>query len=287
MIKQICIAVIAVLAFIPDAMAQRSEPNEKIVRNKWSMMFGTGNYVNHFMTNQEYTGLLFGIKGEHGALYKRSENLSWDYDIAFLMSPYSEIFSEFSMANPANTTYAGLYDLNTSYGTHYNWYITDRLSIKAGGKFDILAGINTGDENTINKSITFDLQTQLEVSAGIKYGWTFNRFGIDLFGNLSIPFMGFMLVDSRFQHIISVGGLLPGTIDHFIFSSFHNLQGYESEIGMDLNFKNITFSLSNETFNRWWNAYDLQSYRLFSFFKIGLSVDLVSKSRLSSNNRYF
>lgn len=287
MIGKIFVSVLMFLAFLPGAMAQQNQTKEKVVTNKWSFMVGSANFVNHYMTDQEYTGSLIGIKGEHGALYRRSDNLSWDYDLSLITAPYISFIPDLALANPAKTTFVASYNMNSSYGTYYNWNITDRLSVKAGGRFDLLAGLQSGRPNSINNSISFDFQTQLEASAGIRYAFTFNKFGISFFGDLDLPFMGFMLVDSKFQSSIRDENLLPGDISHFIFSSFHNLQGYEMEVGVDFIFRNVTLSFSSESLNRWWTAYQVQNYRKFSLFKIGLSVDLISRSRLASGNRYF
>lgn len=281
------ISALMLLAFLPGAMAQQEEMKEKVVTNKWSFMTGSASFVNHYMTDQEYTGTVIGVGAEHGAFYKRAENLSWDYDISFITAPYFDVVPELALANPANTTFVGTYNLNTSYGTHYNWSLTDRLLIKAGGRFNLLTGIQNGRPNSINNALSFDFQTQLEASAGISYGFLFEKFGISIFGDIALPFMGFMLVDSKYQSSIQTENLLQGDINHIVFSSFHNLQGYEMEIGADFIFRNVTLSLSSEGFNRWWNAYGVQNYRRFSFFKIGLSVDLISRSRLTLGNRYF
>lgn len=287
MTRNIFISVLMFLIFLPCAIAQQEDVKEKIVTNKWSFMAGSMVFVNHYMTDQEYTGTSIGVMGEHGSFYKKSENLSWDYDMAFFTAPYFRLVPDLSLSNPAKTTFVASHNLNTSYGTHYNWAITDRLLLKAGGRFDILAAINNGRPNSINNAISVDFQTQLEASAGIRYGFSFDKFGVSLFGDLALPFIGFMLVNSKYQDILSTGQLLPGDIRHMVFSSFHNLQGYELEIGADLTFRNVTLSLSSEGMKRWWTAYELQNYRKFSFFKIGVSVDLISRSRLNSGNRYF
>ena len=71
-----------------SAFAENDLQREKIVTTKWSLISGTGKVVNHYLSNQEYKGQLMGLGMEFGSFYKRSENLSWDLDLSYIMSPY-------------------------------------------------------------------------------------------------------------------------------------------------------------------------------------------------------
>lgn len=287
MLKKSVIVLLLLSSLMIEASAQQDCQREKVVTNKWSFLNGEGTFANHYMTNQEYNGWTIGIKAEHGAFYKRSENLSWDYDLSFYTSPYFKVMPDFALANPAKTTYISHFGLNTAYGTHYHWNIGEHLSIKAGGFFDVLAGLNLGKPDSINNGMTVDLQTQLEASAGLRYNVEWWKLNVAFFWNIATPVMGFMLVDSKYQDFFKNENILPGNLNHFVFSSFHNMQGYDTEFGVDIIFKHLTLSISDDSQRRWWHAYGLQNYRLFSFAKIGVSVDLVSRSRKTSSNRYF
>lgn len=285
--RRVCIFIIIVLSNILTAKAEDASTKEKVVTNKWSLVFGDVTFTNHYLTNHEYTGIAMGVKGEHGAFYKKSENLSWDFDLTLLCAPYSDAVPEMALSNPAGTSYIGMYNIMTEYGTHYNWNPKDRLYLKAGASFDVLFGFYIGKPNSINNAVSVDLQTQLKASAGIKYGWNLKKSSFNLFGDLSFPFLGLMMVDSRYQGAMHDNNVFSTVDKHMLLSSLHNLHGYDMELGVELVFKKTALTISYEEFNRWWSSYELQNTRMYGMFKIGLSVDLISRSRIGSKNRYF
>ena len=273
-----------------SAFAENDLQREKIVTTKWSLISGTGKVVNHYLSNQEYKGQLMGLGMEFGSFYKRSENLSWDLDLSYIMSPYILIAEEMSMANPARTAYNVLYAIRADYGTYYNWNPIENFYIKAGGRFDLLAGVNYGRPNQINNLFDIDFQTQIKAAAGIRYGWELKRIGIYIQGDLAIPFIGGALGSGQYESStdsLIKGEILPGTMNIYRFTSFHNLTGFDTELELDFVFGNTTLFLSVKYDNRWWNITGVQNYRLYSLSKIGLMVDLVARNRKNSNNRYF
>lgn len=270
-----------------DGSAQTGQDSQKVVTSKWSLMMGPGRYVNHYLTDHEYTGQVVGIKIEHGAFYRRSEHMSWNLDVAFMSSPYFNVMAGDFLTNPAGSAFIGMQNINLTYGTHYNWSISDRLDLRLGANFDFYSGINNSHPNGINNAQNFDIQTQLQASTGLRYGWYFNKFGIALYGTLDVPLLGGMLVNSRYQGTSTDKNLLRGTIKHYVFSSLHNMQGYEYDLGVNFIFNGLTLSLSYESFTRMWHAYELQNVREFPFVKFGVSMDLESISRIVSRNRYF
>ena len=273
-----------------SAFAENDLQREKIVTTKWSLISGTGKVVNHYLSNQEYKGQLMGLGMEFGSFYKRSENLSWDLDLSYIMSPYILIAEEMSMANPARTAYNVLHAIRADYGTYYNWNPIENFYIKAGGRFDLLAGVNYGRPNQINNLFDIDFQTQIKAAAGIRYGWELKRIGIYIQGDLAIPFIGGALGSGQYESStdsLIKGEILPGTMNIYRFTSFHNLTGFDTELELDFVFGNTTLFLSVKYDNRWWNITGVQNYRLYSLSKIGLMVDLVARNRKNSNNRYF
>lgn len=271
------------------AKADRPEPREeKVVTNKWSLLLGTAKAANQFFSEYEYKGSAFGIKAEHGAFYRRSENLSWALDLTFVASPSIGSVYVLSMANPAGTNFWSTYDFNAEYGTYYNWNPVENLYLKAGGEFDITYASNMLAPDNINNVAETDLQLQLRMAAGIKYGWIFkNNFGLFLYGDLSVPFFGGFAASARYESYMSsiFKDFVSPEIKHFFVSSFHNYQGIDTEIGLSMDFKTMSLSLSADINNRWWQANGVMNYKKFGFFKIGFSVDLVSRPHI--RNRYF
>lgn len=282
--------IISLILLTFSAFAENNLQREKIVTTKWSLISGTGKVVNHYLSNQEYKGQLMGLGMEFGSFYKRSENLSWDLDLSYIMSPYIPIAEEMSMANPARTAYNVLHAIRADYGTYYNWNPIENFYIKAGGRFDLLAGVNFGRPNQINNLFDIDFQTQIKAAAGIRYGWELKRIGIYIQGDLAIPFIGGALGSGQYESStdsLIKGEILPGTMNIYRFTSFHNLTGFDTEFELDFVFGNTTLFLSAKYDNRWWNITGVQNYRLYNLTKIGLMVDLVARNRNNSNNRYF
>ena len=278
------LSILMLLALSFSALAQQTESTEKIVTSKLSLLVGSASIADHYFTNQEYSGPMMGLSVEFGSFYKKHKNLSWELDMTYigLGSP----------SNPAGTGTLKVYDGAIEYKTSYNWNPVKNLHLRAGGSFDLNLGANF-DPNGINNVLELLFQPQIKAVAGIRYGWNFKKMNLNLYADLGIPVMGFATVGSKYEgNFVIINnflpqGLLKPAISHLHFTSFHNLQGYNLDLGLDLEFKHLTFSMSIDTNNKWWNAYDSQAYKNYTFLNLGFSVDLVSRSRLTSNNRYF
>ena len=278
------LSILVLLALSFSALAQQTESTEKIVTSKWSLLVGSASIADHYFTNQEYSGPMMGLSVEFGSFYKKNKNLSWELDMTYigLGSP----------SNPAGTGTLKVYDGAIEYKTSYNWNPVKNLHLRAGGSFDLNLGANF-DPNGINNVLELLFQPQIKAVAGIRYGWNFKKMNLNLYADLGLPVMGLATVGSKYEGTVVIinnlipYGMLKPAISHVHFTSFHNLQGYNLDLGLDLEFKHLTFSMSVDTNNKWWNAYDSQAYKNYTFFNLGFSVDLVSRSRLTSNNRYF
>lgn len=278
------LSILMLMALSFSALAQQTESTEKIVTSKWSLLVGSASIADHYFTNQEYSGPMMGLSVEFGSFYKKNKNLSWELDMTYigLGSP----------SNPAGTGTLKVYDGAIEYKTSYNWNPVKNLHLRAGGSFDLNLGANF-DPNGINNVLELLFQPQIKAVAGIRYGWNFKKMNLNLYADLGLPVMGFATVGSKYEgNFVIINnflpqGLLKPAISHLHFTSFHNLQGYNLDLGLELEFKHLTFSMSIDTNNKWWNAYDSQAYKNYTFLNLGFSVDLVSRSRLTSNNRYF
>lgn len=280
----------AIMAFSFNALAGKPVSDEKIVTTKWSLLFGPVTYADHYISNQEYSGgLLTGFSVDFGSFYKKSENLSWALDLT-----YAGVGQDGYAApkNPAKSSTLGIRDIDVEYGTSYNWNPIKNLYLRAGGAFSLNAGVINAPKS-INNVMQFIFQPQFKATAGIRYGWNIRKMKLNLYADLGIPFMGLMMVGSNYEGTKDVivnltpTGMLKTSINHFKFSSFHNLQGYNLDIGLDLEFDKLSFILSVDTNDRWWNAYGSQCYKKYALINIGFAVDLVSRPRSVTNNRYF
>lgn len=268
---------------------ERPLRERKPLTTKWSFLNGQAKYASHYLNKQEYSGAIWGIEASFGRYYRRSDRLSWNLTMSNVRKMHRPLLGG-GLTNAANTSYISTQSYDIDYAVLYNWVIADRLQLRAGGSFNLYGGFIKGDDNAVNNVITVDLQTQLYAHAQIRYGWDFKKWGLDLYANVSMPFIGFMTVDERYEGIFEA--LRPSDFNlkehtHFKFSSMHNLQGVNYELGIDFALRCLAISLSYESTNRWWHAYELQSYRKCSLFKIGISVDLFGHKERKASNRQF
>lgn len=291
--KKVCLTILSALVCAPMIMAgtnHRPEPREeKVVSTKWSILLGSGSAANHYLSEYEYSGQIVGLEADFGAFYKRSENLSWDLNLSLISAQTLFGDQESGLTNPASTNFWNLLNISVSYGTSYNWNPVPNLYLKAGGTFNVHVGSNSCKPNNINNDTDFDLMPQLNASAGIKYGWTLKKCSLSLYGDFEMPILGGALVSSKYHNSMSniIHDVGKGENSAFIFTSLHNMHGFNSEIGVDFSFDKWSFFFAHKLYNRWWNAYDSQNYRKYSMLKVGVAVDLVSRPHAKCNGRYF
>lgn len=287
------LSLIALLAFLSTTyvMAEdNGEVKEKIVTSSWSLISADAVVANHYLSDQQHSGSMMGLGMKFGSMYKKSENLSWDIDINYMMAPYVAILPDASLSNAAKTSFYSMHTFDADYGTYYNWNPVKNLYIKAGGCFDFLFGFTGANPEYVNNSIDVDLQAQFKAAAGIRYGWQFKKIGLFLQADVAVPFMGMALCGNSYQsgfESLLPSEILQTSVRTMHLTSFHNLTGYNAEFELDLEFRHTTLFMTIEFNNRWWNMNNLQNYRLYTISKTGIKVDLVSRSRRDSKNRYF
>lgn len=279
-----------ILVFSLNAFAQHSDAEEKIITSKVSFLIGSANVANHYFSNQLYSnGVLMGAAVDFGSFYRKNKNLSWSLDLSYAGVDGKSVKAP---TNPLGTSTLGIKDIEVEYGTAYNWNPVKNLYLKAGGTFNINAGVFNAPKG-INNVLDLLFQPQFKAAGAIMYGWSFKKMRLNLFADLEVPFMGVALVGSKYEGTKEIAtnmlssGINKSNLNHFVFTSFHNLQGYDLNIGVDLEFKYFSLMASVDTRNKWWHAYNVQCYKKYTFFNLGFAVDLVSRPRTITNNRYF
>ena len=275
---------------------QQCESNQvkcdrKPVTSKWSRLSGVAAYTNHYLNNHEHSGKISGFEAIHGRYFRKSNHLSWKLTLSHLRTMHREALKLGGLQNPAGTSIMSVQSYEADYAVLYNWTLFDRLQLRAGGSFNIYGGYNACGGNSINNVLSIDLQTQVFGAAQIRYGWDFQKYGLDIYANVSTPLIGLMFVNSRYESFLES---IPNTelsakgYKHLKFSSLHNMQGVNFELGIDFALRsNISICFGYGLYNRYWTAYELQDYRKNSILKIGLSVDFISLPRRSASNRQF
>lgn len=289
-LRRLSLSALAILLSTLNIYADNYVTKEKVVTSKWSYISGDAIIANHYLSDQEYSGSVLGLGMKFGSLYKSSEKISWDIDIAYILSPYSSLLDDFCIANPSRTSFYTLHSLDADYGTYYNWNPAKNLYIKAGGSFDLLTGLTLGKPNHINNIMDLDFQTQLKAAAGIRYGYNFKKFGLFVQADVAVPFIGMALASSKYtssMDSILGAGIFPGKSSPICFTSLHNMTGFNTEFEIDLVFKKSTLFFSIEGNKRWWNLKGIQNYRKYTLSRLGFKVDLVARSRHNSDNMYF
>ena len=273
-----------------DACTDKPLSERKPVTSKWSLVSGGAAFSNHFLSNQQYIGAIKGIEAMHGRYFLKSDNLSWKLSMAHLRN--MEKLGG-GLKNPAKTSAMSVQTYEADYAVFYNWKFgkDDRLQVRAGGSFNVYGSLNMCGSHSVNNVLTIDLQTQIFGAAQVRYGWDFEKLGLDLYANLSTPLFGLIFGNSRYESFIE--GFVPSDLNlkaykHTKFSSLHNMKGASFEMGIDFALrKNVCLSLAYATNSRYWHMNGLQDYRTNSVFKIGVSVDLISISRRAATNRQF
>lgn len=273
-----------------DACTDKPLSERKPVTSKWSLVSGGAAFSNHYLSNQQYIGAIKGIEAMHGRYFRKSDNLSWKLTMTHLRN--MERLGG-GLKNPAKTVSMSVQTYEADYAVFYNWKFgkDDRLQVRAGGSFNIYGGLNRSGSHSVNNVISIDLQTQILGAAQFRYGWDFEKWGLDLYANLSTPLFGLIFGNARYESFIE--GFVPSNLNlkaykHTKFSSFHNMKGANFEMGIDFALrKNVCLNFAFATNNRYWHMNGLQDYRTNSVFKIGVSVDLISISRRAATNRQF
>lgn len=259
------------------------------VTTKWAFITGGGDYANHYLNTQEYSGLLSGLEYLRIRNSQKYDNISYRLSFIHLRNMHRPMF-EGGLENPAGTSYISVQNYELDYSVFYNWHFFDALQVRAGGSMNLYGGFSKGDNNAINNMITIDVQTQVYAAMQAKYGWDYDNFGLDVYANMSFPVMGLMAVDGRYEAMLeSLAGsnFNAKEYNHLKFSSFHNLQGFNFELGVGFAFERHTLSMSLESRNRWWHAYEIQNYRKNCLFKLGMTFNLFTYQNAKTNNRQF
>lgn len=281
-----------VATFASECQSSEALTNRKPVTSKWSLFTGEANFANHYLSNHEYSGEINGFEAIHGRYFRKSNRLSWRLTLTHLRNMHRKMLSTGGLKNPAGTSIMSVQTYEVDYALFYDWTFFDRLQLRAGGSLNIYGGLNGCiNGHSINNVLSIDLHTQIYGAAQIRYGWNFNKFGLDLYANVSTPLLGIMFVNGRYESFFESIYNLPLTAkgyNHTQFSSFHNMLGANGEVGIDFALRsNVSLSFGVGFYNRYWTAHQLQNYRKNTVLKVGLSVDLVSLKRSAVSSRKF
>jgi hypothetical protein len=113
---------------------------------------------------------------------------------------------------------------------------------------------------------------------------------------MSLPVFGIFIADHKseaamvglvFKMMSGEGAFINKEFNHTFFGFYHNYQAIDFDMGIDFVFKPFSFGFSFIQNNKWCNANDVQNFRKYGMLSFNFGIDLVSRSKFKSSNKYF
>lgn len=271
----------------PGEQITKEKIGQSPITFKTSFFFGINNVSNHFIGAQNFSGLQTGLAIDFGRFFNRWQNISWDASVAYSSNLGGK---KLGFENTAETSAITIKSISGGYNAFYNWSFGKGLMIKAGGGLDVYGDLISETRFSTNNSLSVNILAQLEATVGISYVFQFKKWMLGLSGNISTPFAGLIFTDSKHESgagTIVGDGLMKRYDNHFKGTSFSNSQGMNYELEIKFITPRVAISVGTESDNRWWYVNEIQNYRKNTFFKVGLSFNLVSLKQTKTINRYF
>lgn len=251
--------------------------------------------LDEYISSQLYTGskVFSGLNVKFSALYKKHDNLSWDiYFTSFHRPKLLDNASNVALWNPSGSQRLKFSSWKFGYGTYYHWTLAEKLNIKVGGLCDFYGEFKVSTPDGVNNAQNMAAQIMLKGHASIKYGWEFNKWGLDLRANVSLPLIGIITADHPSEPALYMIGSNDHSagqalLRHVFLGCYHNYMSLDYEMGIDFVLKPFTIQLAYGSTNRWWNVYDVQNFRKIHYLSLGAAFDIVSRSKFKSSNNNF
>ena len=254
--------------------------------------------LDEYISNQLYTGenIFSGMNLRLSSTYKKHDNLTWDlYYTGLSRAKWLEELGgdEAEMLrNPAKTQNLRYLSYNFGYGTYYHWQFGKKLMVKAGGVFDVYGAYKEAHPDGVNNNMNMEGQIIVKAQAAVKYGWDFEKWALDLRANMMLPVMGLMTADHPSEPAIYIFGandhsIMNPAMRHIFLASYHNYMSLDYECAVDFVLRRCTLSLGFGSNRKWWNVYDVQNIRQINYMSLGITLDLVSRSRFKTSNINF
>ena len=300
--KQILLLAVSLLTahlgYAAVSVEDNDQKREKVVTGTINMLTPMSvQILDGYISNQLYTGgnVFSGWNVKLGSIYRKHENLSWDlYYTGFNRAKWAEDLGSDDLeylTNPSKSQRLKYTMLNAGYGTDYHWKFGNKLMVKAGGMFDVYGASKNSSPDGTNNNLNFDVQMLFKGHAAIKYGWDFQKWALDLRGSVTLPAFGLMCVSHPYETILAMVGndhsVVKKEFRHTFLASYHNYMSLDYELGLDFVLRPCTLSLGFNSINKWWNAYDLPYICRINCISLGISFDLVSRSKFKTSNINF
>ena len=243
----------------------------KTLSTKYAFSVGTIKMADHNLSNQEYSGIVYGLQFSQGQYYK-NKNVSWN------------IHEQIRYSHPLNASksaYITYLGINIGFGSYYNLKLNN-FKFKLGGYIDIYEGAKYQSRN-VNNIFSNDLQLQLLANITAQYHYTWNKFGLLVQYQMATPLIGCMVIPEMGQSYYEVYKYLSENLEDVVhFTSFHNRQGYKGNLTLNFLFKGFTLYTGFIHHFDYWHQNDLYFYNKELSGQIGVIVDLEFRCGLKS-----
>ena len=274
-----------------------AQEKEKVVTGTINFMTPTSvKFLDEYMSSQLYTGssVFSGLNVKLGAFYRKYDNLSWDvYYTSYNRSKDLEERAGLEpLKNPSGSQNLRYSSWSFGYGTYYHWNFGEKLLVKAGGLCDFYGAFKEAGPDAVNNGTSLEGQIMFKAHAAIKYGWDFEKWGLDLRADVTLPLLGLITADHPSEPAMTVlirddHSVMQPAVRHLFLGCYHNYMSLDYNIGVDFVFKPFTLQLAIGSTNRWWNVYDLQNIRQINYLSLGASFDIVARKKFKSSNKNF
>ena len=293
--KLLLILVVSFATAVLGSTIASAQEKEKVVTGKITLLSPSSvEVLDEYIAGHLYSGSspFLGLNLKIGALYKKHDNLSWDFYYTSYGKPRLLEKAWPGLSDPAYSQSLSYDYYNYGYGTYYHWQFGKKLMIKTGGVFDLYGAMKESTPDGINNYLNLEGQMMLKAHAAIKYGWDFKKWALDLHGSVTLPLFGLITADHPSEPAMSIIGasdhsVMNPAFSHIFFGSYHNYMSLDYELGIDFVFKSWTLTWGFGSTRKWWNVYDIQNIRKINYTTLGFAFDIVSRNKFKSSNKNF
>ena len=262
---------ILIIIFVVTTNQMIISQESNTLSTKYAFSIGTIKMADYNLSNQEYSGIVYGLQFSQGQYYK-NKKASWN------------IHEQIRYSHPLNASksaYITYLGINLGFGSYYNLN-KGNFNIKFGGYVDIYEGAKYQSRN-VNNIFSNDLQVQLFANINAQYHYVWNKFGLLVQYQMATPIIGCMFIPEMGQSYYEVYKYLSENLNDVVhFTTFHNRQGYKGTLSLNFLFKGFTlYTAFTHNFD-YWHGNDLYFYNKELSGQIGVVVDIEFKCGLKS-----
>lgn len=232
--------------------ASDSVEASSVCQNRWAAVVGGMAMADTYLSNQEYSGMVYGLDATHYGSYPAAPNVVWAFYDKWRFAPL--------LVNASYSAGISYLSGNVGYASYYRWRYRNGIRLLAGGYLDVFAAVKYQTRN-VNNIASADIEAQLYASAAMAWGRRWGNFAFDVGYSLSTPIVGTFFAPEMGQSFYELYLNLPcGLSDVVHLSSFHNRLGLDGRFTADFAFRSFAFFLAFEHSSHWYAANNLMAY---------------------------